>query len=166
VWGNMVPKDTFKSVCGLDCCLVEADSPKCTPPVCTLYLWCPDILLTQPQYEQITSPIVIMDFRLTPCSVAVGRNNAFSGRGGFVGMVPRVWDGCLRNQGLILTKGGRFFLSTEHGLSLRLSEPPVQLVMQAVSLTVKQPGHVVDHCFHLLSRLRMQGPIPLLPCMH
>lgn len=82
------------------------------------------------------SPIDIMDFRLTPCSVAVGRNNAFNGRDNFVGMVPRVWDGCLKNQGLLLTKGGRFFMSTEHG-SLWDSQPPVQWVMQAVSLTVK-----------------------------
>jgi len=82
-----------------------------------------------------------MDFRLTPCSVAVGRNNAFNGQDNFVGMVPRVWDGCLKNQGWILTKGGRFFMSTEHGFALGLSQPPVQWVMQAVSLTVKQPGH-------------------------
>ena len=96
-----------------------------------------------------------MDYRLTPCNVAFGRNNAFSGWDSFVGMVPRVWNGCLKNQGLILTKGGRFFVSTEHGLALGLSQPPVQLVMQAVSLTVKQPGHEVDHRFHLLPRLRM-----------
>jgi hypothetical protein len=89
-----------------------------------------------------------MDIRLTPCIVAVGRNNAFSGQATFIGMVPRVWDGCLRNQGLILTKGGRFFLYTEQGLAMGLSHSPVQWVMQAVSLTVKQLGHEVDHCFH------------------
>jgi hypothetical protein len=99
--------DIFKSICGLDCCLMENNSPKCTPPVCMLYLWCPNILLAQPHCEQVTSPIDIMDFRLTPCSVAVGRNNAFSGCDSFVCMLPRVWDGCLRNQGWILTKGGR-----------------------------------------------------------
>jgi hypothetical protein len=57
---------------------------------------------------------------------------------------------------------GIFLLITVSKLALGPTQPPIQWVLEALSLGVKQPGHEADHSPLLVPRSRMCGAVPPL----
>jgi hypothetical protein len=47
-------------------------------------------------------------------------------------------------------------------VTLGLTQPPIKLVLEVLSLGVKQAGHEIERHLHLVLRLRISGVVPLL----
>jgi hypothetical protein len=58
-----------------------------------------------------------------------------------------------------------FFSSQFHSDWPRLTQPPIQLVLEAVSLGAKRPGHEAGPSHLSSAKVKNGGAIPLLPHM-
>jgi hypothetical protein len=85
---------------------------------------------------------------------------------GLVGATTRLRVGRPRSWGSIRGRGKTFSFSITSGPALGSTLPPTRRVPTAVSPGIKWQGREADHSLPSSAKLKNDGAIPPLPCLH